>query len=186
MNRRAEVWLRRGLYGLSFCLFAGAVAVGCVVAFSPPEASAVPDGGAAVPVDRKEPQAVPSDPGITRLAGLKMTRSSVGPRKEAAKPAAPTLSSLIRVKGIMDFGDPKTNEAIIENARTNEARSYRVGDTLQGIPAVVTAIDEAVTFTYEGKPVRLGVSSPDKDQGPVAVPGGTDPERAERTDLPRK
>jgi hypothetical protein len=64
---------------------------------------------------------------------------------------------LIAVKGIMDYGDPKENEALIELLRANRTLSCKAGQTMQEVNAQVVKIEKAVTFKYDGKNVVLGI-----------------------------
>ncbi len=87
-------------------------------------------------------------------------------------PPVPELATLIRVKGIMAYGDPKDNEAIIEIIRINQTKTYRIGETVHETNAVITAIDKGVTFTYDGQTTRLEIKANERvDYRPIATPG---------------
>ncbi len=81
------------------------------------------------------------------------------------------LETLIRVKGIMDFGDPKSMEAIIETMRASRTANYKVGDTIESVGAVVTKIDSAVTFNYDGRSITLNVNSGEAAEAPPPAAG---------------
>ncbi|HYG77640.1 MAG TPA: hypothetical protein VEK08_21725 [Planctomycetota bacterium] len=101
-----------------------------------------------------------------------MTRTVVPRIEVAPKPPAPNLASLLRVKGIMDFGKSQSNEAIIEILRVNQTRSFKVGETVPDAGATITKIDSAVTFAYDGKSVRLEVNATESAELPTAGIGG--------------
>jgi hypothetical protein len=165
MTRRMEGILRKLLNTLSAALIVAAVVLGIQIAVFKPSAAKIesPRNESSKDQIGQEPQ----NPMLTRLSGLKMSKTVSAPTAEAVqKPLAPALGTLIHVKGIMDFGDPKTCEAIIESVRANKMRNYKIGETVDGISAVVTKIDSAVTFNYDGKSVTLNVNSGESVQGP--------------------
>jgi hypothetical protein len=123
----------------------------------------------------KSAQSSRSDPALERLRSAKMTKTIVKRQPAAAvpvKPPSPDLSNLIRVRAILDFGDPKENEVVIEVIRTGNSKSYRVGESIADINASIMQIDKSVTFQYEGRTLQLDVRNGDKsDNVPI---GGTD------------
>ena len=79
------------------------------------------------------------------------------PKRKVKKPLAPKLQALIRVKGIIQAGDPKNNEAIIQVIRSGHSVFCKVGDEVAGGNAKVVQIGDGVTFEYLGKNVKLGI-----------------------------
>lgn len=91
--------------------------------------------------------------------------------KVAAKAA---LDTLIRVKGILDFGSPDANEAIVEILGSRKTVTCKVGQTVEEVGAVVEKIDTAVTFQYDNKSITLKIQSEDQVDGRfLAFPEGT-------------
>ncbi|MBI3828867.1 MAG: hypothetical protein HY291_05090 [Planctomycetes bacterium] len=133
---------------------------------------------------KTSPELAPANPQLDQLARAKMTRTVTPKAATTAKAAAPALDSLIRIKGIMDYGDPKSNEAIIEDVKSGRAQSYRAGDRLQGVDAVVTQVDSGVSIQYDGKTVRMEVRGNEQSEGkPMASPG-SNVRTAESGELP--
>lgn len=170
MTRGVEALLRRGLLLLSLCLLGTAVVLAVKTFLAPPESPKLPP--AAIASEKKIEPHVQADPKIAKLLSSRMNKTIV-PRVEVVqKPPAPALSSLLRVKGILDFGDPKTAEAIIEIIRGNQIKTFKVNDTIVEVGATLTHIDTAVTFNYDGKSVRLSVNSGESaDVAPTAGGG---------------
>lgn len=186
MSRKLEIYLRRGLRILSFCIFCGAIILlvntyvtphGTWELFTgvqtnPKSIEPIRSNGIGVgspaPITNNGPNnksaAEKSDPKLERLATSRMTRTVVPRQVIVQKPVAPDLNTLIRVKGILDFGDPKSNEAVIETLRNNQTRNYRVGDTIPDINAVISKIDTAVTFEYDSKTLRIEIKSNDRTE----------------------
>jgi hypothetical protein len=158
MTRNLEAIFRRALRVLSFLMLAcaAALAVFIMLGKNAPTRLEVPK---APDLTQKKENLPPLDPRYTKLAVSKMTKTIVPTAETVQKPVAPNLGSLIRVKGIMDYGDPKTCEAIVESLRSNKTKSYRIGDTIDDVSAKVTKVDTGVTFEYDGKSVTLNVNS---------------------------
>jgi hypothetical protein len=113
-----------------------------------------------------------SDPKIEKLASVKMTRTIKEKSETVVKPPVPDLGTLIQVKGIFAFGDPKDTEAVIENLRTNQTDSYKAGNAVKGINASIVKIAKNVTFSYDGKEITMEIKSSDKAAyAPIATPG---------------
>ena len=171
MTRGFEALLRRGLLVLSLCLIGGAIALAITTFLTPPAPFKMPVASAAT---EKKAEPITQDPKIAKLLASKMNKTVV-PRVEVVqKPAAPSLSTLIRIKGIMDFGDPKTTEAIVEIIKANQVKTYKVNDTIVEVGATVTSIDSAVTFNYDGKSVKLSVNSGESAEVAPTAGGGAD------------
>ena len=171
MTRGLERLLRRVLTVLAYGLVLGG-AVLCVDVFlSPPVPAAVEFSLPEVAGPKGDSISQP-DPKIARLAATRMSKASAAKLDTPQKAPVPGLATLLRVKGIMDYGDPKNNEAIIEIVRANKTANFRVGDTIAEVNAVVTKVDTGVTFDYDGKSVRLNVYSGESvDSRPAAGSG---------------
>jgi len=160
MTRGLQLLLKRLIRVITLILFLVAGIVAVNLYFSPPQAALIelktldsqkaPDSG----------KSKASDPKLAKLLNAKMSKTVIA-KVEAAppKPPVPSLKTLVRVKGIMDFGDPKSNEAIVETIKGNQTKSYRVNERVHEVDAVITLIDTAVTFQYDGKTIRLNVNS---------------------------
>ncbi|MBE7461898.1 MAG: hypothetical protein HS116_00265 [Planctomycetes bacterium] len=93
-----------------------------------------------------------------KLSAAQLTQTIVPKARDAHKPPPPpALETLIRVKGILDFGKPDENEALVEVIKSQETSSYRVGQTVTGVQAQIQKIDAAVTFQYAGQRIELQV-----------------------------
>ena len=174
MSRSLERTLARLFGALSVLLVAGAVALVSSAFLKEAAPVNAPPPRAERSLGAVEAGSAIRDPKVSKLAGIRMSKTVVPKSEAAAKPAAPRLETLVRLKGIMDFGDPKLNEAIIEETRTGTSQSYRAGDRLKGVEAVVKKVDAGATLEYEGKEVRLEVRRDDRaDSGPMAGPEGS-------------
>ena len=91
------------------------------------------------------------------LAKRKMTRTIVkAPPAPPPKPAAPVLSTLIRLSGVIDMGGIK--EAILEVKKTRQSRGYREGAAIEDTGAVVKKIHDSVLIDYDARTFRLTAS----------------------------
>lgn len=165
MNQRVETKLAQVLNLTTVALVVAAgLVVYKAVTYAPPAITIkeVKPAAQAAPEQRTQ------DDEITQLAGAKMTRTVV-PTVEAVppKPPAPKLSSIVRLKGIMDFGDPKTNEVILENVRTNQTRGYKAGQSVDGVDAKILKIDNDVLIEYDGQKIKLKI---DGEEAAEALP----------------
>lgn len=171
MNRTREVWLQRAMLSLSGLLLLAAGAL-LVLAFTQKEeefaeAPSPQTADSSTRVSAAEAQ----NPALQKLAQARMSRTVTEKATASAKPVAPPLESLIRVKGIMDYGNPKTNEAIIEDVRSGRSQTYKTGEHLQEVDAVVKQIDSAVILEYDGKTVRMEMRSGERSEfKPMASP----------------
>jgi type II secretory pathway component PulC len=172
MTRRTEVLLRKAMDTLSVLLLLGGIGLAVWVYAGPQRTR---DLEIELPQNSKAEPRVETDPKIKNLGGVKMSKTVTAKVEMPVKPPAPDLATLIRVKGIMAYGDPKDNEAIIETIRINQTKTYRVGETVPEANAVVTSINKdnkVVEFTYDGKTTRLEMKSHDRaEYRPVATPG---------------
>ena len=174
MTRTLEAVLRRTLQLLACVMLLSAMVL-LVYAFS---SSRTPSDGDIAAMEspgtvQGGQKAPVLDAKIERLAESRLNKTIIAAKTEAPpKPPAAPLASLIRVKGIMDFGDPKNNEAIIEHIKSTQTKSYRAGETLQDVGAVIVHIDSGVTFKYDGKDIRLNVNSEESAEIPPTAGSG--------------
>lgn len=173
MTRGFQLLLRRIIRVLAFCMFMAALTIGSQVLLSPPQPEAIELSLRSKNDVSSEEKIKETDPKIARLLNTKMSKTIVQKVEVVQKPPVPNLSTLIRVKGIMDFGDPKTNEAIVETIKSNQTKNYRVGESVQDVHAVVTSIDSAVTFTYDGKSIRMNVNAAESAEVFPTAGGGS-------------
>lgn len=170
MKRGWERIVTQGAWGLFACTALGAVGMIGLLLVRPPVPAEIPEIHVPVPGANQPVR----DPLMEQLASAQMTRKIEAPPQPVAMRTLLPLNSLIRLRGVMDFGDPNSNEAIIENLRTGETKSYRVGQVVDGPNAKVTRIDDGATFQYEGQDVRLEVPrDPETGSGPLTGPGRT-------------
>lgn len=179
MTRGLEALLRKILNAAAVLFMALAIALGVKVATYHATVSVIDPSTHSE--SRKTTAKVPIDPKLARLSQLKMSKAGVVVIETVTKPAAPPLSSMIRVKGIMDFGDPKSTEAIIESIRINKTNNYKSGQAVEGVSATVTKIDSAVTFNYDGKAVTLSVNGGESAEVPPTASNGNAPVVADDT-----
>lgn len=173
LTRGSERSAKRLLLAAALLLLVGAgllLAQAWREAHSTPALPAIAAPGARKPFESGKDARKGSDPQVARLETVRMSRTVAKPQT-AGKPSAPALSAIIRVKGIMDYGDPKENEAIIEVLYSGKTVSCKTGDKVEGIEAVVRQIDTAVVFAYDNGEVRLEVWREGQAESlPVASP----------------
>lgn len=168
MNRRAERILQRVFNVTACALLLGALALLAKI-FVLPTPSPCADEGYEPKLAASPDKSAQADGRVAKLSNVRMSRPITAPL--VAKTKAPPLETLIRVKGVFAYGDPKDNEALIEVIRSNQTRSYRVGETIPEINATVVKIDSSVTFQYDGKTLKLEIQNNQRaDAGPMAVP----------------
>ena len=80
------------------------------------------------------------------------------------KPVVPPLDLVIRLSGIIDYGAGGPREAFIEIRSTNQTKSYKPGDSLPTVGAVVKSISDAVVLEYDGQLWKM------TDRGIQALP----------------
>ncbi len=177
MTRGLEALLRKILNAAAVLLMTLAIVLGVKAANY--RATATPAESLTRSESKKTAAKVPVDPKLAKLSDLKMSKAGAVIIETISKPAAPPLSSMIRVKGIMDFGDPKTTEAIIESIRLNKTNNYKTGETVEGVGATVAKIDSTVTFNYDGKAVTLSVNGGESAEIPPTANNGDAPVVAE-------
>lgn len=170
MTKSFERLLRRALWTVSGLCLAGAVVLLIQVNVLPQQLPALPES--AKPTGAAKEPGAKADPTVEQLSRTAMTRTIV-PAKEqkAAPPPPPPLATLIQIKGIMEYDKPDTNEAVIETLLSRQARSYRIGDSVDGVPTKILKIGSKVTFHYNGGSVELGVNDGGRaDMPPIASP----------------
>lgn len=89
---------------------------------------------------------------IERLAKSRMSKTTAKAAPAApARAALPDLGTLVRLVGITEFKKGSAKEALIENLRLREAKSYQVGQKIENIGAEVRKIDDTVILRYDEK-----------------------------------
>lgn len=173
LTRGSERLAKRLLLAATLLLLVGAgllLAQAWREAHSTPALPAITAAGARMPFEAGKDARTDSDSQVARLATVRMSRTVAKPQT-SGKPSAPALSAIIRVKGIMDYGDPKENEAIIEVLFSGKTVSCKAGDKVEGIDAEVRKIDTGVLFAYDHGEVRLEVWREGQAENlPVASP----------------
>jgi hypothetical protein len=174
MSRGLERALRRSLIVATVIAM---LAVACLIAqlvFLPQQPIAV--STVLEPPSSANSESLPVDPKLDRLTTAKMSRTVKEQANVVVKPPTPDLSTLIQLRGIFAFGDPKDSEALVESLRTNQTTGYKVGQSVKGVEATVIKIAKNVTFKYDGKEVTLDIKSNDRaSNAPVATPGSDSP-----------
>lgn len=169
MSRKFEMLCRRCLGVLSFaCVIASAALLAHV--FFVPVTVPVPELRVAAATQNTHASLENADARAAQLSGVKMSKTLITTTAGNGKPV-PELGMLIRLVGVLSYGDPKDNEALIEILRTKQTRSYRAGDTIPEINATITRIDSAVILEYNGKQARLEVRNDERaESGQIATP----------------
>lgn len=189
MTRSDERFMRRSLWLASAAFLSAAAVLGYRVLFETGADAndAASRGGAAIAagtIQASEPQKC--DPKLAKLLAAKMSRTVVGPVSAVAavapKPAVPALSSLLKLKGITDYGNPKLNEAVIENMRGGavapEVGFYKAGENVRGVDALVLQVGSDVLLRYDSREIRLYVAGDESAEAlPVANPSALDVEK---------
>jgi hypothetical protein len=171
MNRQAERVLQRLVNASACVLLLGAlVLLARMYLLSAPPSNL--DTGFEPKFALSPEKTAQTDGRVAKLSNVRMSRPIATPSATKAK-AAPPLETLIRVKGVFAYGDPKDNEALIEVIRSNQTKGYRVGETIPEVNATVVKIDSSVTFQYDGKTLKLEIQNNQRaDAGPIAAPNG--------------
>lgn len=156
MSRSTELFLRSALNILTVVLLTGGAVLVLNLLFMPSEPKRI-ELPADQPADPKTDDGGGQEDASQQMLVSKRMTKRITAQKSKAKNITPSLDSLIRVKGIMDFGDPKTNEALIEILKSRKTVSCTVGQTVEGVGAVVFKIDEGVTFKYDNKTIKLKI-----------------------------
>jgi hypothetical protein len=163
MTRQRETFHRRLLALLTGLCVLGAAAL-LARTFTVPPSALMPELPApATPPPRPE-RILKDDPRAARMMNLKMSKTVVPQAAVPRKAALPELNTLVRLVGVLTYGAPQDNEALIEVLRGRQTKSYRVGDSIPEIKATVAKIDSGVTLDYDGKLTRLDIRSGDQAQ----------------------
>jgi hypothetical protein len=171
MTRQREALCRRLLALLSGTCVLGAIALAAHTFVVPP-ATQMPELPALAAPQPRPGQPLLDDPRAARMANLKLSRTVVPQAAVVRKITLPELNTLVRLVGVLSYGAPQDNEALIEVLRSRQTKSYRVGDSIPEIKATVTKIDSGVTLDYDGKLTRLEIRSGEQVQsGELAAPG---------------
>jgi len=96
-------------------------------------------------------------PEVEALAGKRMSKAV--PERARAAPRASAgpapIDSVIRLKGVMDFGKDKGAVAVLELPAERKTRSFQPGDTIGQTGAVLKAVGETVVVEYESRRWKL-------------------------------
>jgi len=105
---------------------------------------------------RPEPLRAP-DPSIEALARLRMSRRlEEGPREPTTGPSGPVpIDSILRLKGVLDFGGKQPSLAVIELAGERKTRAYQAGDKIGGSGAILHEVGDQVVVEYDRRRYRL-------------------------------
>jgi hypothetical protein len=97
------------------------------------------------------------NPDVETLAAKRMSKAvAERPRdlpKAAAGPAP--IDSLIRLKGVMDFGPPQGSVAVLELPAEQKTRSFQPGDKIGETGAVLKTVGETVVVEYDKRRWKL-------------------------------
>jgi len=168
MKRGLERLAKQSGWAVFMCTVLCAIAVVSLLVARPPEPAQIPE----LQPTKGQAGLAQTDPLLEDLAKARITKNVPPPKPpEPPKKTVMPLRSLVRLKGVMDFGDPNSNEAIIEILRTGETKSCSAGKVINLAPnpnAKVLKVDSGVTFEYQGKEVRLDVPrDPETSSGPL-------------------
>lgn len=156
MTRRGERRLAAALWTLFAALSAGGLGLLAFALFSPRPVPALPE----LPADARLslPEIRPADPGVEALARRTLTRRvAERPREEAPAAAGPVpIDSLLKLKGILDFGGKQPSLAVIEILGDRKTKAYQAGDKLGGSGAVLRQVGDSVIVEYDRRRYKLG------------------------------
>lgn len=162
MTPRGERRMRAYLWGGGGLVAAAALALASVAVFHPLSPRPLPVQNAAAPTGA--PKISPQE--LAAFAHRKMSRAIVKPvMPPPPKPVVPPLDMVVRLSGIIDYGPESPREAFIEIRLSGQTKSYRVGDSVPSIGAVVKGITDGVVVEYDGKLWKLT----DRGATPVAI-----------------
>ncbi|HEX7900578.1 MAG TPA: hypothetical protein VF950_22625 [Planctomycetota bacterium] len=97
------------------------------------------------------------NPTVEALAGRRMSKGIAELPREASKAAAgpAPIDSLIRLKGILDYGASKPAVAVFELPAERKTMSFQAGDKIGGTGAVLREVGETVVVEYERRRWKL-------------------------------
>ena len=169
MTPRGERHVREILLGSAGVILLGGVALGTWTVFRPlaPRAIPEPERSLSAPA----PSYTSQD--LEMVSRKKLSRAivKVAP-PPPPKPVVPPLDLIVRLSGIIDYGADSPREAFIEMRASNQTRSYKAGDALPGIGAVVKGISDSVLVEYDGKLWKLTDRGAQPVTDPVSSSGG--------------
>ncbi len=98
-------------------------------------------------------------PDLEALAGKRMSKGMAERPRPAAKPVAAAgpapIDSLIRLKGVMDFGPKQGAIAVLELPAEQKTKSFQAGDAIGQTGAVLKVVGEAVVVEYDQRRWKL-------------------------------
>jgi hypothetical protein len=152
MTPQAERRTRMSLWTVTTVFTAGACGLSGLVFFCPRSPRPLPTSA---PI-RQSGTPAWTENDVSEFARKRMSKAVVkAPPPTPPKPVLPALDLLVRLSGILAYGPDKPCEAFIETRQNNQTKSYRVGDTLAGVGAVVKGISDGVLIEYDGKLWKL-------------------------------
>lgn len=161
MTPRTERRVRLGLWMGAGLLASGALGLAGITFCRPPMPR--PLEGDVSPTPQPAPKLTPAE--LEAFARKPMSRviTKAAP-PVPPKPVVPPLDLVIRLSGIIDYGAGNPREAFIEIRSTSQTKSYKSGDSLPSVGAVVKSISDAVVLQYDGQLWKL------TDRGVQALP----------------
>jgi len=166
MTPKGERRMRACLWGGAGVLAALALVLAGDALLGPHPPRPLPPAAPAAPA--AAPKLSPQE--LQAFAQRKMSRSIVkAVVPPPPKPAVPPLDLVVRLSGIIDYGPESPREAFIEIRQSGQTKSYRVGDPMPPIGAVIKGISDTVTVEYDGKLWTLS----DRGASPAPVDPGT-------------
>jgi hypothetical protein len=99
-----------------------------------------------------------ADGAIEALAAKRMSKHVAveAPRELPKGPSGPVpLDSIIRLRGIMNFGEKAPAVAVLELPGEQKTRSFQAGDTISKTGAVLKAVGETVVVEYDRRRWKL-------------------------------
>ena len=154
MTARGERVLARSLWTLFALLSVSGLGMLGYALFTPrpvPALPAIPETPLAA-----GPLRVP-DPSVEELARRRMTRRiEERPKAEAPAAAGPIpIDSILKLKGVLDFGGKQPSLAVIELPGERKTKAYQAGDKIGGTGAVLREVGESVVVEYDRRRYQL-------------------------------
>ncbi len=96
------------------------------------------------------------NPDVEALAGKRMSKGVAERSVNLPKASGPApIDSVLRLKGVMDFGKARPAEAVVELLSERKTGSFLAGDKLGQSGAVLKAVGETVVVEYERRRWKL-------------------------------